>query len=1607
MARQIAKRCPSPSSKCGYSERAIFLPSRDSITRLESKRVRDVNPIGEMNNELDIAVVGMAGRFPGARNLDEFWQNLVEGVESITRFSDEELLQSGVPAAFLSNPNYVKAAPILEDPGHFDAAFFGFLPSEARTLDPQHRILLELAHEALEDAGCDPSRYPGRIGVFTGSALNTYFMDRGLNSQFAEDYIPTLINSDKDFLSTRISYKLNLKGPSLTIQTACSSSMVAVHLARQSLLNEESDMVLAGAISVRIPHRAGYFCDAGGVVSPDGRVRAFDASANGTVFGSGGGILVLKRLGDALADGDNIRAIIKGSAINNDGSEKAGYTAPSVNGQAAVVVEALANAGVDADSITYVEAHGSGTPVGDPVEISALTKAFRTFTQRSGHCAVGSVKTNVGHLDAAAAVAGMIKTILALQHRTLPPSLHFSQANPEIDFKRSPFYVNTESAKWMSDGPRQAGVMSTGMGGTNAFVVLEEAPELPRRPRIDSPQLVILSARSPDALDGATHRLSEFLQHNDSVNLSDVAHTLRVGRAAFQHRRCLVAASREDALATLAQKNSRRVLSSIIDESAQRPIVFLFPGIGDHYVGMAHGLYETWDVFRREIDRCAQSLHPYIGTDIRKVIYPDNQGWKSEAKKGIDLKKMLGRGGETSNDQLGQDLSKTLFAQPALFTVEYSLARLWQSLGITPTAMVGHSMGEYVAACLAGVLSLDDALRMIATRARLVNELPQGAMLAVTLPENELLPLLTEDLSISLINGPNLCVVAGPIAEVGEFERLLNEKQIISRRVQNAHAFHSKMLTPIVKSFEQEVREVKLNEPAIPYISNVTGKWIAGREATNPAYWAMHADHTARFSDALHELWRMKNPILLEAGPGRTLTVLAMQHPDRQNAADPVSVSSIRHYYENQSDADFLLQGIGRLWLSGVEIQWENLGTEERRNRVPLPTYPFERNNYWVEHAPTATKITEVQEPLSSTFSVDNWFYTPTWKRTLFPADIADTPGPQAAFWLVFADRCGGGIRVKSKLDAAGMATAFVQFGETYAAHANGSFEVNPAGIEGYQKLFLELERRTAGAPINIVHLGSLITEDEEAVQGTTADQNFGFFSLFHIAQAIGELRSSVPIKVGIVTNRLHSVTGDEELAPAMATVLGPCGVIPKEYPNVKCFNVDLPDDESVDTLSDKCLGRIISEFSVEHERRIIAYRGDYRWEQHYESVKLASALRSSPTEGPINRRLKQGGVYLITGGTGGIGLEIARYLAGACQPRLVLTKKSPFPKKSSWVELLAAPDTPAAIVKTLAAFMEIEKTGAEIDVVVADVADQEEMKATIGEILEKYGTINGVIHAAGIVRPGLIQAKTKESADLVLAPKVYGAMILFDVLKQVKLDFLVLFSSINSILAPYALCDYSAANRFLDAYSSFASSHSDFHTLTINWPGWKEVGQLVDLATPLGLEGWKQDAIDKAITTEDGLEAFKRALNSNLTQVIVSPENLEFLLKSAEVPFDPKQYISRKRAKEANFRPFGNQHDGADPTNSVEVALAAIWSSVFGSEEIGIHDNFADLGGHSLLAMQIVSRIRSLYQIAFTLRDFFETPTIAQLSSVIQARILAEIESLTDEQVRQQISNN
>lgn len=884
------------------------------------------NPkVDEYLNE--VAIIGMEGRFPGARNIEEFWENLRGGIHAVSFFSDDEIELVTGDRAELSHPNYVKAGGVLEDAELFDAAFFGFTPRDAEITDPQQRLFLECAWTALERAGYDPETYEGRIGVYAGAGLNDYLLrvlsNRGrltLVSNFQ-----AIIGNEKDHLPTQVSYKLNLKGPSLNCQTTCSTSLVAVGLACQSLLDFHCDMALAGGVSIRFPQKEGYLYEESGINSPDGYCRTFDARAQGTVSGNGLGIVVLKRMADAVRDGDYIQAVIKGFAINNDGSEKIGYTAPSLNGQAEVIMEALAMAGVSPEAISYVEAHGTGTALGDPIEIAALTKAFRASTDRRGFCAIGSVKTNIGHLNTAAGVAGLIKTVLALKNEALPPSLHFEQSNPKIDFASSPFYVNTRLTEWVRNGaPRRAGVSSFGIGGTNTHVIVEEAPQ--REPTTTSRpgSLLVLSARTESALERATVRLVEFLKRHETIDLADAAYTLQVGRRAFGHRRAVICLDATDAVAALEACHPERV-STEISARPDSPLTMMFSGQGTQYAGMARDLYSVEPCFRQEIDGCAKILMPHLGYDLRDVLY---------------------RLPEQSS-VFSPDLNQTGVAQPALFTVEYALAKLWMAWGIRPESMIGHSIGEYVAACLAGVMSLEDALALVAARGNMIQRLPGGGMLALLLPEAEVRQIIRQDgrLSLAAINGPRLCIVSGPTDATARLESWCEEQGIDRRRLRASHAFHSEMMDAVMEAFTQEVRNVSLKPPHIPFISNVTGTWITAAEATEPSYWANHLRRTVLFTDGVSELLKDPERIMLEVGPGDTLSTAVKQIPQ---SSGRLVLSSLRHPRGQQSDDIFLLDTLRKLWVAGKKVDWAAFHAHEYRRRTILPTYPFERRRYWL-----------------------------------------------------------------------------------------------------------------------------------------------------------------------------------------------------------------------------------------------------------------------------------------------------------------------------------------------------------------------------------------------------------------------------------------------------------------------------------------------------------------------------------------------------------------------------------------------------------------------------------------------------------------------------------
>ena len=1247
----------------------------------------------------EIAIVGMSCRLPEARSTDEFWENLARGKESISRLTDEELLSAGIPAEVIADSRYVKARGVLQQAEWFDASFFGFTPKKAELTDPQNRIFLECAWEVLESAGYDPQRFQGSIAVYAGKSMSSY-LSQNLFSRpdilKSVGGLEVLVAGDKDHLSTSVSYKLNLKGPSITVQTACSTSLVAIHMACQSLLHRECDMALAGGSSIVFP-QAGYLYQDGDIRSPDGHCRAFDATARGTVGGNGVGIVLLKRLDDAIEDRDFIHAIIRGSAVNNDGSLKVGYTAPSVEGQSQVIAEAQTMAGVDAETISYIEAHGTGTNLGDPVEIGALTRAFRASTQKTGFCPIGSLKTNIGHLDTAAGVAGLIKTVLALENRSIPASLHFKEPNPTIDFENSPFFVNSQLSDWPSGPtPRRAGVSSFGIGGTNAHVVLEEAPSLDPSGSSRTRQLLLLSAKSPTALDSATANLAEHLREHADSKLADVAYTLQVGRQAFRHRRMVVCQDRLDAVAVL--EDPSRVVDGY-HEGADRRVAFMFTGQGAQRPGLGRELYRTEPTFRQHLDECSRAFEAHTGFDIRSVMFP----------------------AASDEDRAAKQLNQTHITQPVLFAFEYALARLWISWGIRPHAMIGHSIGEYVAACLADVFSLEDAIALVAERGRLMGRLPGGDMISVPLPEAQVAPLLSRDLSIAAINGPELCVVSGPREAVEALERALADRNVASQRLHTSHAFHSAMMEPILEAFTERVKRVHLAPPSIPFVSNVTGTWISAEEVTDPSYWATHLRRTVQFSSGLERLYEASYRVLFEMGPAPVLGSLARRHAAKP--AELTVLSALPHPSDKSGDVEHTLRTLGQLWLNGCQPDWSSFYADEKRNRVRLPTYPFERQRYWISPGRGTQSEESQQKP------VTDWLFEPSWQRRALSRQLPINKSR----WLLFSDDQGVGEAMARSLLSNHCDVVSVSAGETFSRVDDQRFVIDPSRREHYDQLVGALE--TSGRrPSQIVHLWSVTRETpyQASSEGFARHQQRGFYSLLYLVQALSDGQVTDPLQLTIATNQIQDVNGQELLCPDKATVVGPAMTIGAEFPHITCRSVDvwLADSQDVSTQAENLLREAASAASDKQ----VAYRGQYRWIPAFPPVPL-------PPVSGRPARLRAGGTYLITGGVGGIGLALAEYLAKTVQAKLVLVGRS---------------ELPAHQTSRLRA---LEESGGEVLVCRADVSDKRQMSDVLAATHRRFGPLHGVIHAAGVPGGGVMLLQTPESVEKVFAAKVRGSV--------------------------------------------------------------------------------------------------------------------------------------------------------------------------------------------------------------------------------------------------------
>ncbi|MFK5957171.1 MAG: SDR family NAD(P)-dependent oxidoreductase [Planctomycetota bacterium] len=1358
--------------------------------------------------ETAIAVVGTACHLPGANNSEEFWQNLRNGIESTTFFSDEELLAAGIPAAKSEAPGYVKASPVLDGVAAFDPSFWGISPKDAAIMDPQHRHFLECAYEALEDAGHDSQRFDGTIGVFGGCGANSYLMFNLLTNPELVDSVGMFLlrhtSNDKDFLTTFTSYKMDLEGPSVGIQTACSTSLVAIHVAAQQLINGECDMALAGGSTIEIPHVTGYRYEQGEILSPDGHCRPFDAASQGTVFGSGAGMVVLRRLRDALADGDTIRAVLRGSAVNNDGSRKAGYLAPSVDGQAHAAAEAMAVAEVDADSLSYVETHGTGTPVGDPIEVAGLTQAFRETTDATAFCAIGSCKSNIGHVDTAAGVASLLKVVESLRHEELAPSLFFEKPNPLMELEASPFFVQAKLGAWpRGSKPRRASVNSLGVGGTNAHVILEEAPLQKGSASTRSVQVLPLSAKSPSALDAMCTRLADRLENDPSLDLADVAFTLQQGRRMFSHRRAFVVQNPDDAIQALrACKPPQMRQGKSCDGSSAKELAFLMPGGGAHYLTMARDIYARESSFRSTMDEGFTLLQSKHGLDLKPLLFAQDDA-QAEAK-----------------------LAQPSVQLPAIYLVEIALARLWMSWGIKPSALLGHSLGENSAACIAGVFSFEDGLGLVALRGQLFESLPPGGMLSVEMMASELEPLLQDGLVIGVNNAPNLQVVSGKPAPLLQLQQKLDGQGVECQAVAIACAAHSPSLDPILDSFRTYLKSIQLHPPQIPIVSNKSGTWMTDAEATSADYWVEHLRRPVRFEQGVGLLLQNPERVLLEVGPGKTLGSLSRQHPNA--IAEHTILSSLRHREEKADDLDFLCGVLGQLWIAGITPDWAAFHGTDVRLRVPLPTYPFERKEYWIE--PGIGRAQQTAEP--SAFrrldSIDDWFTQCSWRGVPRPSATQNALAEKQR-WLLFLDRHGFGTALAARLREAGQEVITVREGDTFYRFADQEFALSPeSGRVDYDALIgtLASEERL---PQRIVHCWA-ISGAMEARPGSSMfhhNEERGFFSLFFLAQALGELDQQPNMQLDVISNGVHKVHPDDCVQAEKALLLGPVRVMPREYAFLETRSIDidnlsgegLPSAEQVDHLQNLLLSPLADHMLASRKGQVF--------------TPCAEALELAPMEDaqPV---LAQQGVVLITGGLGGLGLTIATHFAKQAKAKLVLIGRSSFPPAAEWDAWLETHTESDRTCRRIHRLRAMQEMGAEILVLQADVANLEDMRNMLRVAKQRFGQIDGVIHAAGVLEDGVIQMRTPEAIERVFTPKVHGTVVLHNLLQQEKLRFFVLCSSTSVALGPAGQVDYVAANAFLNAYASAQAEDAPNRMIALNWGIWSDVGMAQELAARL-----------------------------------------------------------------------------------------------------------------------------------------------------------------------------
>lgn len=1497
-----------------------------------------------MDYGFDIAITGLACRFPDASDAQAFWHNIFEGHESVRPLNDEELREAGIDSAILADADYVNSGAFVDNIDQFDAALFGYSAREADFMDPQHRLFLQVAWEALESCGHAPDNPELCIGVYAGCSGSSYLIRALASQSLSDEQLRDLCyENNLDLIATRVAYKLNLKGPAITLGTACSSSLVVVHQACQALIAGECDMAIAGAARISVPQKSGYYYAQGGILSRDGKCRAFDAQASGTISGSGAGAVILRPLEQALADGDPVYGVIKGTAINNDGARKLGFTAPSVDGQAEVIIQALQTADVAADSIGYVEAHGTGTSLGDPIEVQALTKAYRQFTQKSGFCAIGSVKSNIGHLDVAAGMASIIKICGAFERGQLPPSINFCSANPEIDFPSSPFYVNTEAEHWPA-APWRAAASAFGIGGTNAHVILEQPPARAVASASGRDlQLLCFSANSQAALESNMARFASRLTEQADLSLPDAAYTLQVGRTLLPYRATLTAASHQQALNKLQEPGMGDIQRTYSRQRGTQ-LALMFSGQGAQYAQMGAQLYRQEPVFGQTLDHCARLAAPHLHEqDLRTLMF-------NTAQDGATL------------------LTDTRYAQPCLFALEYALAKLLESLGVRAQAYIGHSLGEYVAACLSGVFSLEQAIQLVCLRGALMADMAPGRMLAVQASEEDIAAYCQDGVVIAAFNGPESLVLAGPVTPIEEVARELQLRELDCRWLKTSHAFHSPLMEPCLEAFGDCLRQLELQSPNRPFISNLSGTWAVPEEVCRPEYWVAHLRQAVNFSQGVSSLLE-EGYQLLEVGPGRTLASLASLQMDAGAGAVPCCLPDARGQI---SDTEQLLSALGALWRHGVNIDWRQFYQGQQRRRLALPTYAFADTRHWLRLS--AAKRSDSER---SRLPMEQWFYRADWQWHELPP-VSASAGAELLCLIDNPRRWRG---LLEGLAMQGMRVTLVCAGKGFIHKGNALYSVNPGQYGDFEQLMTHL-RQQGRLPDQVLHCWSFGRH-----WGTAAHHDRTFHSLLYLARALTRQDAERKTAILILTRKLFAPSAHERPDASQALVMGPCRVIPREYDNLCCRILDLPGERAMTQRS--CQTAIQCELQhwqseVWQQSPHVAVRQGRRFVEQYQSLLLQAQAEGARDS------FRTGGCYLITGGFGGIGATLARYLCKEYQATVVLLSRRTLPPEARWQDWLDSHDEQESMARNIRLLRQLRELGGQPLAVAVDVADYRALKKAVIKVQRQVGPVDGVIHAAGIADGALIQSRQAPESEKVLAAKVSGSQALLKLFSHTKLDFFMLCSSLAAQIGPVGQVAYCAANAFQQVLAQQHKGH--FPILSIGWDSWREVGMAVDsLRGQRGAKGDVLEAIRHGILPEEGVEVVRRLLMYGYPDIAVSTRPLHKVLADQRPQDDDKE------------RPDTQQHYHPRPSLSapyqapdteLQQQLTELWQNRFGIAPIGVQDDFFELHGHSLMAVQIVTDIKRSCDVTLPSGVLYEHPTIASLAEVVEKRLAAKSEA-------------